>query len=158
GLPLQYIGDPPTGVEVPFLGIPPIDIVETQIEVGDLQTIEVNFDPATQTAVEGTTATATIAIDPPIHPAFDLRWSTVAGTATAGTDFEEAADVMISVPENAATVQVGTDVLSDVDPEADETFLFDLTVPTDPPGSPSGFLDRKSTRLNSSHVKISYAV
>jgi large repetitive protein len=140
GLPLQYIGDPPTGVEVPFLGVPPIDVVETEITVGGLEEIEVNFDPATQFVLEATTATATIVIDPPTHPAFDLRWSAVSGTATAGDDFQGVTDATITVPEDAASVQIDTNVFDDLDPEGNETFLFTLTVPTDPPDSPSGFV------------------
>ncbi|MFP5487798.1 MAG: Calx-beta domain-containing protein, partial [Acidimicrobiia bacterium] len=142
GLPLQYLGDPPTGIEVPFLGIPPIDVVETQIEVGDLQQIDVSFDPASQTVGEGDTATATIVIDPPTHPAFDLRWSTAEtgiDPATGDVDFDAETDVVISVPENAGSVQISTAIIDDGDLDPDETFRFELTVPTDPPGSPSGF-------------------
>lgn len=140
GLPLQYIGDPPTGVEVPFLGVPPIDIVETEITVGGLETITVRFDPATQAVLEGATASATILIDPPTHPAFDLRIRTVDGTAVAGDDYAGVTPyATVAVGQDVASVQFDTTTLDDGDPEPVETFLFELIVPTDPPGSPSGF-------------------
>ena len=139
GLPLQYIGDPPTGFEVPFLGVPPIDIEETLIAVGGLDEITVDFDPASQFVLEGTTATATIVIDPPTHPAFDLRWSTVAGTATPNVDYQSIPNGTINVPANATSVQISTNAFNDDDPDPPRTFSFVLTPPTDPPGSPSGF-------------------
>ena len=42
GLPIQYVGSPPTGVEIPFIGF---DWNVLTITTGDLDEIHVNFDP-----------------------------------------------------------------------------------------------------------------
>jgi Calx-beta domain/HYR domain len=135
GLPLQYIGDPPSGVEVPFLGVPPIDIVQTTITVGSLQTVDASFVPGSIFVGEPGTATATIDIEPDTHPAFDLRWSTQDGTATvADADYQSMTAATITVPDNAATVTIDANAFGDAGPpEGNENFTLVLTTPTDPP-------------------------
>ncbi|MBI2704609.1 MAG: hypothetical protein HYX32_04880, partial [Actinobacteria bacterium] len=135
GLPLQYIGDPPTGVEVPFLGF---DFQQLTIETGDLEEIDASF-AGPVSAPEGTTAEATINITPAIHPAFDLILAAndgpAIGGAIGGSDFAATSNATVSVAENQTSVTFDTNAYNDTDAEGPETFTFSLEPPVDaPPG------------------------
>ncbi len=144
GLPVKYLSDPDArqyGVEVPFFGF---DWDEFAITTGAFQEIDASFDPATPLPVgEGQTATATIAITPATHPAFDLHFSAVSGVGPGGaignTDFAQLTDLTVSVPQDAASVTVDTNVYNDNAVEGTEHFTFEITVPTDPPPPFGGF-------------------
>lgn len=140
GLPLQYLGDPPEGVEVPFFGfdvdtndVPGVELV--QVQVGDGEEIQVSL--ADETVPEGAAGAVTATITPAVHPAFDLTVTTADGPdAVAGVDYSALTDVVVSVPADAATVDIPVDALPDVEYEQpDETYLLTATGPaTDPPG------------------------
>ena len=61
GLPIQYVGSPPTGFEIPFIGF---DWNVLEITTGDLDEIDVSFDPTPLLFVEGDRATRTIRPSP----------------------------------------------------------------------------------------------
>lgn len=151
GLPIQYLGDPPEGVEVPFFGfevdtndVPGVELV--QVQVGDGAPIEVSL--ADETVPEGSTGAVTATISPATHPAFDLTVSTADGPdAVAGSDYTAITDLVVSVPENAATVDIPVDALQDAEYEQpDETYLLTATGPaTDPPGYQVTMTDASAT-------------
>ena len=151
GLPLQFFGQPDArqyGVEVPFFGF---DWDEFTITTGEFLEIDASFDPATTLYVnEATTATAPITITSdtdPTHPGFELKWSAVGGAlpgqATPGDDFQGITDATLSVADDASSASIDTNAFNDTDVEGNETFTFELTVPTAaPPGSftrPAGY-------------------
>ena len=67
GLPLQYIGDPPYGVEVPFLGI---DFDQFTIKVGDGTTVDASLPSVGLSVPEGDTINVPITVtnNPAIRP------------------------------------------------------------------------------------------
>ncbi|MHC2997766.1 hypothetical protein OB08_00445 [Microbacterium sp. HJ5] len=140
GLPLQYLGDPPEGVEVPFFGfdvdtndVPGVELV--QVQVGDGEEIQVALGD--ETVPEGSTGAVTATITPAEHPAFELTVSTADGPdAVAGSDYTAQTDQVIVVPEDAATVDIPVDALQDTEYEQpDETYQLTATGPAaDPPG------------------------
>ena len=137
GLPLQFLGSPPNGVELPFLGF---DVNVLDISVGDPLEVDVSFQPGSLLVNEGGAATATLVISPAQHPAFDVRFSTteLVGEATGGADYAEVTAQTITIPENATSVDlVTTGTVDDiVANEGNEAFEFVLTTPTDPPPGP----------------------
>lgn len=140
GLPLQYLGDPPEGIEVPFFGFdvdtndaPAVELV--QVQVGDGQELEVSL--ADETVPEGSTGAVTATVSPADHPGFDLTVSTADGPdAVAGADYTALTDVVVTVPAGAGTVDIPVDAIQDAEYEQpDETYLLTATAPvTDPPG------------------------
>ena len=77
GLPIQYVGSPPTGVEIPFIGF---DWNVLEITTGDLDEIDVSFDPTPLIFNEGDapdTAVAELHISPATHPEFTIKWDAV---------------------------------------------------------------------------------
>ncbi|MGI9823648.1 HYR domain-containing protein [Agromyces sp. Marseille-Q5079] len=92
--------------------------------------------PEDGTVVEGTTSTIPIDVSPAEHPAFDLTVSTTDGPASVGgVDFTELTDVVVTVPADAATVDLTIDALTDSDADPGETYTVLLTLPAaDPPG------------------------
>ena len=139
GLPLQYLGDPPYGIELPFFGfdldtndVPTVEKVVVQ--VGEGTEIDVTL-PTDVPVAEGATGVVPVTITPAQHPAFDLTVSTApVPPTTADVDAEfafsaasvnapAAIDAMSTPsPVNPVTVTVysvgeppGTSVATDVD-------------------------------------------
>jgi uncharacterized membrane protein YgcG len=138
GLPLQYIGDPPTGVEVPFFGFDVdtndvIGVEKVQIQVGDGQDIEVTL-PAAASVAEGANDVITAAITPATHPGFELTVTTADGVdAVAGVDYTELPGVTIVVPADASTVTIPIDAIQDAEYDPLETYTVTATGPASPP-------------------------
>jgi uncharacterized membrane protein YgcG len=138
GLPLQYIGDPPTGVEVPFFGFDVdtndvIGVEKVQIQVGDGQDIEVTL-PAAASVAEGVNDVITAAISPATHPGFELTVTTADGVdAVAGVDYTELPGVTIVVPADASTVTIPIDAIQDAEYDPLETYTVTATGPPSPP-------------------------
>ena len=138
GLPIQYLSDPDAcqyGVEIPFFGF---DWDQFTINTGPFQKIDASFVPSTPLNVmEGNTATATVAITPTTHPAFELHFTTVDGVAPGeaigNSDFGKVTDQTISVPEDAASVMVESNAFDDASSEGTEHFTFQIATPTNPP-------------------------
>ena len=97
GLPIQYVGSPPTGVEIPFIGF---DWNVLTLTTGDLDEINVNFDSTPVFFNEADApdpATADLHISPATHPEFTIKWDAVPrvtdppplppGTAEPNDDF-----------------------------------------------------------------------
>ncbi len=151
GLPIQYLGDPPQGVEVPFFGfdvdtddVPGVELV--QVQIGDGQEIQVSL--ADETVPEGSSGAVTATISPADHPGFDLTVSTADGPdAAAGVDYTALTDVVVTVPAGAATVDIPVDALQDAEYEQpDETYLVTATGPaSDPPGYQVTMTDAAAT-------------
>ncbi len=135
GLPLQYIGSPPSGFEIPFFGfnLPPSILT---ITTGPLQEIDASFAGPIFTP-EGGSADVTINITPATHPAFNLILATSPGTATpspgSGSDYQSTSNLTVSIAENQTTAMVGTNVFDDIDQEGAETFTWSLATPMVPP-------------------------
>ena len=143
GLPLQYFGTPPTGLELPMIGL---DIDSFDITTGDLDEIDISFDAEPLYVDEGAApveAAPVLHITPAIHPEFTIRWEVnprvgdpdVAGVATANSDFTGTFNNTLTIPENATIVSAppGTNVLPDSTDEGNETFTFDLVLDQTPP-------------------------
>ena len=144
GLPLQYIGAPPTGQEVPFIGL---DISSFDITTGALEEIDVSFDGVpivVDEAAAPVPAQAVIHISPPTHPAFTIRWDAiplngapvVTGLATANSDFGGTSNNTLLIAADETMVTIDTNVFPDSADEGPETFSFDLVL-TEP--APPGF-------------------
>jgi len=146
GLPLQYFGDPPTGIEVPMIGL---GLDSFDINTGDLDEIDISFvDPSTLVINESgapVDVIAAVQISPAIHPEFVIQWEInpkngdpeVVGVATADDDFRGTFNNTLTVPENAVLIQIPNEVLpdppnttiyADSEVEGNETFTFDLVV------------------------------
>ncbi|HRB02718.1 MAG TPA: Calx-beta domain-containing protein, partial [Ilumatobacteraceae bacterium] len=144
GLPLQYVGDPPTGIEVPMIGL---GLDSFDINTGDLDEINISFaDPSTLVVNEATAPTpvaGNLVVSPAVHPEFTIQWEVnphsgdpdVAGIATAGSDFAGTYNNTLTIPENEEFIPILNQVLPDppnttvfpdnVD-EGNETFMFNL--------------------------------
>ena len=137
GLPLQYIGDPPEGVEVPFFGFdidtndfPGVELV--QVQVGDGKEIEVQLGDVT--LPEDTTSTLTVTITPATHPAFDLTVSTSPnGATTPDVDYTTFTAQTVSIPADAGSVTISVDALLDGVYDPGETYTVTATGPASPP-------------------------
>ena len=154
GLPLQYVGSPPTGIEVPFFGF---DWNELTITTGALDEITVNFDAGSLLIDEGGApieALAVLHITPAIHPEFTIKWDAVprstdpdpipVGVATPNVDFSGTFNNTLTIPENETVIPilatplspspVATNVFPDGADEGNETFRYVLDiVENDPP-------------------------
>lgn len=153
GLPIQYVGSPPTGVEIPFIGF---DWNVLTITTGDLDEIHVDFDPTPLLFDESAAPDAAIAelhISPATHPEFTIKWDAVPrltdpppgpGVATPNVDFTGTFNNTLTIPANATVIPiegeplpspVGTNVLPDNVDEGNETFQYVLDLsPAPPPG------------------------
>ena len=156
GLPLQYFGSPPAGVELPMIGL---DIDSFDIMTGALDEITVNFDAGSLLIDEGAApieALAELHITPAIHPEFTIKWDAVrrttdpgpipVGVATPGDDFSGTFNNTLTIPENATVIPipatplspspVATNVFADVVNEGNETFQYVLDIVENgpPPG------------------------
>lgn len=137
GLPLQYIGDPSTGIEVPFFGFdidtndfPGVELV--QVQVGDGKEIEVSLGDVT--VAEGDTADIPVTISPATHPAFDLTVSTSPGPGTTpDVDYTSLSSVTVTIPRDADSASIPVDALSDAVTDPDETYTVTATGPATPP-------------------------
>lgn len=151
GLPIQYLGDPPEGIEVPFFGfdvdtndVPGVELV--QVQVGDGQELEVSL--ADEIVPEGSTGAVTATISPADHPGFDLTVSTADGAdAAAGVDYTALTDLVVTVPAGAGSVDIPVDALQDTEYEQpDETYLVTASGPaSDPPGYQVTMTDASAT-------------
>ena len=153
GLPLQYVGSPPTGVEIPFIGF---DWNVLTITTGDLDEIDVSFDSTPLIFNEGDAPDAAVAelhISPASHPEFTIKWDAVPrtidpppglGVAEPNVDFAGTFNNTIVVPADATVIPilgqplpspVGTNVFPDSADEGNETFQYVLDLsPAPPPG------------------------
>src|SRR3712207_8782881 len=82
---------------------------------------------------------------------FRSEFATANQSAQAGTDYEAASGTVTFEPGETSK-PIPVTVLGDQVWEGDQRFLVRLRNPV------NGSIDRKSTRLNSSHANISYAV
>ncbi|MFF2372336.1 hypothetical protein, partial [Agromyces sp. NPDC058110] len=143
GLPVQYLGDPPYGIQVPFFGFdfdtndfPTVEKVV--VEVGDGETIEVSL-PTDVSVPEGGSDVMPLVVEPATHPAFDVTISTAAVPPTSAADFTPIAAQTFTVPEDAASIDLPVDALQDSDLDPGETYLVTIDgFPADPP-FPAGF-------------------
>ena len=152
GLPLQYFGDPPTGIEVPMIGL---GLDSFDINTGDLEEIDISFvDASTQYINEAgapVDVEGQLRISPAVHPEFTIQWEVnpkngdpeVAGIATADDDFQGTYNNTLTVPENEEFIPTAsvfpdppnTTIYPDSDVEGNESFTFDLVLnQTPPPG------------------------
>ncbi|WP_243074231.1 LPXTG cell wall anchor domain-containing protein [Microbacterium sp. SS28] len=137
GLPLQYLGDPPEGVEVPFFGfdldtndVPGVEKVQVQVGAG--QEIEVSLGDTT--VPEADASTIPVTISPAEHPAFDLTVSTADGSGAVGdVDYTSKSAVTVSIPADATSAAIPVDALPDTEYDPDETYLVTATGPATPP-------------------------
>ena len=137
GLPLQYLGDPPEGVEVPFFGFD-LDtndfpgVEQVQVQVGDGKEIEVSLGDVT--VVEDTASTLPVTITPATHPAFDLTVSTGPGSgSTADVDYTSFTSQTLTIPANAGSASIPVDALLDGVYDPGETYTVTATGPASPP-------------------------
>ncbi|WP_156997190.1 hypothetical protein, partial [Agromyces aureus] len=143
GLPLQYLGDPPYGIQVPFFGFdldtndfPTVEKVV--VEVGEGETIEVSL-PTDVSVPEGGATTVPLAVSPATHPAFDVTISTTAVAPTSAADFTPIVPQSFTVPEDAATIDIPVDALQDTDLDPGETYTVTIDgFPAAPP-FPAGY-------------------
>ncbi|SFR90931.1 HYR domain-containing protein [Agromyces sp. CF514] len=143
GLPVQYLGDPPYGIQVPFFGFdfdtndfPTVEKVV--VEVGDGTTIEVAL-PTDVSVPEGGATTVPLTVSPATHPAFAVTISTAAVAPTSAADFTPIAAQTFTVPEDAASIDIPVDALQDTDLDPGETYTVTIDgFPADPP-FPAGF-------------------
>ncbi|KQM80956.1 HYR domain-containing protein [Agromyces sp. Leaf222] len=139
GLPLQYLGDPPYGIQVPFFGfdLDTNDFPTTEkvvVEVGEGETIEVSL-PTDVSVPEGGATTVPLVVSPTTHPAFDVTISTSAVPPTSAADFSPIAAQTFAVPEDAASIDIPVDALQDGDLDPGETYTVSIDgFPADPPG------------------------
>jgi hypothetical protein len=159
GLPLSYEGDPPTGVEIPFLGF---DFNVLEITTGSLQEITVDFASASPIVVNEADApveaVAELVISPASHPEFTIEWSARpgqindplppdgSGIAAGGSDHNNVEGLSITIPADATTVPVPmqvfpeaplTTVFADSAVEGNETYEYELDITTNP--APLGY-------------------
>ena len=158
GLPLQYLGSPPAGVEVPMVGF---DFHSLTITTGDLTEIDVSFEDAAPIVVDEATApiaaTARIRISPAAHPAFTVRWDAVPVDATPGSDYAGTSNNSLIIEENVEFIPVDllnilgsedpvqTNVFPDSSPEPTETFNFEIL--PDAIAPPPGYVITSSTAV-----------
>ncbi|UOE43156.1 HYR domain-containing protein [Agromyces larvae] len=143
GLPLQYLGDPPYGIQVPFFGFdfdtndfPTVEKVV--VEVGEGTEIQVAM-PTDVSIPEGSADVVPITVTPTTHPAFDVIVSTSAVPPTSATDFSPITAQTFTIPENAASIDIPVDALDDDEVDPDETYFVSIDgFPADPP-FPPGF-------------------
>ena len=160
GLPLQYFGSPPTGVELPMIGL---DIDSFDINTGALDEVDVSFDPGSLLVDESAGPVEVVAelhITPAIHPEFTIAWGAnphvgdpdVVGVATANSDFNGTFNNTLTIPANETTIPisgqslpspVATNVLADGLDEGNETFEFELDIATNSP--PAGWTITSAT-------------
>ena len=76
-----------------------------------------------------TTATLTVTLSGPSKSPVTVKWSTVAGTATAGTDFVSASGTLIFVLGGTMTLTIPLSIIGDTIPESNETFSVVLSSP-----------------------------
>ncbi|MDR6906103.1 acyl dehydratase [Agromyces sp. 3263] len=139
GLPLQYLGDPPYGMQVPFFGLDldTNDVPTTEkvvVQVGAGTEVDVTL-PTDVPVAEGATGTVPVTITPAEHPAFDLTVSTApVAPTTADVDYTSLAATTIPVPADAAAVDIPVDALADAVYDPGETYTVSVTLPADPPG------------------------
>ncbi|WP_157427103.1 Calx-beta domain-containing protein [Agromyces salentinus] len=141
GLPLQYLGDPPYGIQVPFFGfdLDTNDFPTTEkvvVEVGEGTEIEVAL-PTDVSVPEGGADVVPVVISPATHPAFDLTVSTAPtpGT-TADVDYTSISGVTLSIPEDATDASIPVDALQDLDLDPGESYSVVVTLPA---AAPPGF-------------------
>ncbi|WP_127794805.1 HYR domain-containing protein [Agromyces sp. LHK192] len=143
GLPLQYLGDPPYGIQVPFFGfdLDTNDFPTTEkvvVEVGDGTMIEVAL-PSDVSVAEGGMNTVPLLVSPATHPAFDVTISTTAVPPTGPGDFTPINSVTFTVPADAPSIDIPVDALQDGDVDPGETYVVSIDgFPADPP-FPPGF-------------------
>ncbi|WP_395245199.1 HYR domain-containing protein [Agromyces sp. MMS24-K17] len=143
GLPVQYLGDPPYGIQVPFFGFdldtndfPTVEKVV--VEVGDGTMIEVSL-PTDVSVPEGGATTVPLAVSPATHPAFDVTISTTAVPPTSAADFTPIGAQTFTVPEDAVSIDIPVDALQDGDLDPGETYTVTIDgFPPNPP-FPPGF-------------------
>ncbi len=150
GMPFQYWSpddpdDRQYGVEVPAIGF---DWDLFTIETGELQEVDISFDPTILYVNEGDTAVAPIYVTPPPpgppapeRPDFSFRWAAVDGTAIAGTDYQGTSNNNPVVSHSTSQVNAETGVFNDID--GNKSFTFELQTPSQlPPGddtTPPGY-------------------
>ena len=76
-----------------------------------------------------TTATLTITLSGPSKSPVTVHWATVAGTATAGTDFVSASGTLIFVLGGTMKLTIPLSIIGDTIPESNETFSVVLSSP-----------------------------
>ena len=117
GLPLQYVGSPPTGIEVPFIGF---DWNVLTLNVDQPEVIDISFDPEPIFVLEGNPAEARMLIEstPSTHPEFQIGWEAnpkngepvVPGQAEADVDFAGTYNNSPVIPADVTEVTASVDL------------------------------------------------
>ena len=134
GLPVKYLGDPPIGIELPWLGV---DFDWITMQVGDGTTIDASLPSGPLQVPEGDLINVPIAVttdhptEPLSHPAFDLT-VTATGTATTAVDYT-AVTTTVTVLEDETSVNIPISTIEDLGVDPGETIMLTISGPTTPP-------------------------
>jgi hypothetical protein len=100
----------------------------TIIDDDALPTLSVNNVPVPEGNAGTTTATFTVSLSAASAKTVTFNWATVAGTATAGTDYVTASGIR-TIAAGATTATIPITVKGDTLDELDETFTLNLSNP-----------------------------
>ena len=77
-----------------------------------------------------TLTTLTVTLSGPAKGPVAVNWATVAGTATAGSDYSPGSGTLVFVPGGTMTLTIPISIVGDTSVEPDETFSVNLSSPT----------------------------
>ncbi len=107
-----------------------VTLVDTQrsitIQDNDNTTPQLRINDVT-VSESGTNATFTLTLSPTRTSSTAVRYTTSNGTATAGSDYTAASNVLVTINANTATKTFTIPIASDTLDEADETFNVTIT-------------------------------
>ncbi len=150
GLPVEYLGDPPLGLEIPWPGV---DFDSLTVKVGDGTTIDASLPAGPIDIPEGDGATVTVAIttdptDPAGHPAFDLDITAVGtGGAVSAVDYDTVA-LTLTVPEDAVSVGIPISTIEDLLVDPGEGISLTVAPPATPPPGYAVTTDTATIAIN----------